>query len=579
MIEQVKRLWPLLPRKDRLFFVVVAALLRVGFAIFTAHWARLVLDALVARDNSAIYYLLRLAVFVLLGEMIIRYLQIKVAGTFAETSIAALREKIATHLLRVKMSDFNKQHSGDYISRLTNDLGRVQEFVTQTLGNIIFLPLAAVFALAYMLYASWQLTAIVVLGAPLLLVTATVLGAPIGRLSKELQEKLAVATTLTQESTQGMEVARAFGLKEHLVRQFARAVDEARRCQWALVGRRMAMGGVSFLLMIFSFFLCFGVGGWFVIRGDISIGELMAFVQLMTHLTDPMSRMPQLLAAMRSELAAAERAVALLALEPESTAGIAPQAVGPTAIEFAEVDFQYEGREEKALAGLSFVVPEGQCVALVGASGSGKSTLLRLVTRLYAPQNGQVSVFGLPAERWHLERLREQVAVVSQDNFLFPISVLENIRYGWPAATEDEVVAAAQAAYAHEFILALPEGYATMVGEMGARLSGGQKQRLALARAFLKNSPILLLDEATSALDVQSEVLVQEALDTFMRQRTVLVVAHRLTTIIRADRVLVLDQGRIIESGKHHELMAKGGAYADLYARQWRTNSPGKEAV
>ncbi|MBT9158381.1 MAG: putative multidrug export ATP-binding/permease protein [Firmicutes bacterium] len=579
MIEQVKRLWPLLPRKDRLFFVVVAALLRVGFAIFTAHWARLVLDALVARDNSAIYYLLRLAVFVLLGEMIIRYLQIKIAGTFAETSMAALREKIAAHLLRVKMTDFNKQHSGDYISRLTNDLGRVQEFVTQTLGNIIFLPLAAVFALAYMLYASWQLTAIVVLGTPLLLVTATVLGAPIGRLSKELQEKLAVATTLTQESTQGMEVARAFGLKEHLVRQFARAVDEARRCQWTLVGRRLAMGGLSFLLMIFSFFLCFGVGGWFVIRGDISIGELMAFVNLMNHLTDPMSRMPQLLAAMRSELAAAERAVALLTLEPESTAGIVPQAVGPTAIEFAEVDFQYEGREEKALAGLSFTVPEGQCVALVGASGSGKSTLLRLVTRLYAPQSGQVSVFGLPAERWHLGRLREQVAVVSQDNFLFPISVLENIRYGWPDATEDEVVAAAQAANAHEFILALPENYATMVGEMGARLSGGQKQRLALARAFLKNSPILLLDEATSALDVQSEALVQEALDTFMRQRTVLVVAHRLTTIIRADRVLVLDKGRIIESGKHHELMAQGGAYADLYARQWHTSLPGKEAV
>ncbi|KAF0193663.1 MAG: tycD [Bacillota bacterium] len=579
MIKQIAKLWPLLPGKGRLIFVVAASLGLVGFSVYSAHLGRLIFDSLVARDIANVYYWLRLAVAISVGDLLLRYLRIKMAGTFAENSVAALREKISAHLLRVTMTDFGKQHGGDYISRLTNDLSRVQEFVTNTLGSLIFLPLAAIFALAYMLYASWQLTLIVVLSTPFLLICASVLGAPIGRLSKQLQEKLAVATALTQESTHGMEIARAFNLKENLSAQFERAVHEALVCQWALVGRRLAMGGVSFLLTLSSFFLCFGVGGWFVIRGQLSLGELMAFVQLMNHLTDPMSRMPQLLASMRAELAAAERAVNLLDLESEATAGAVPSFSGQTAIEFSDVVFNYAGSEDPVLSGLSFSVQEGQTVALVGASGSGKTTALRLVSRLYASRSGRVSVRGLSVAEWDLADLRQEIGTVSQDNFLFPISVLENIRYGRPDANELEVVAAAQAANAHEFIVALTHGYATDVGEMGARLSGGQKQRIALARAFLKNAPILLLDEATSALDVQSEALVQAALERFMQNRTVLVVAHRLSTIINADRVVVLEKGRIVDSGTHHELIAKGGMYADLYERQWNSRGMDKEAV
>jgi len=560
-------------------FIVVASLARVIFSVYVAHWARLILDALVKSDSAGIYTLLRIGGAVLFGDFLLRYLVVRVSGAFAEDSMAALREKIVAHLLRVTSVEFNRQHGADYISRLTNDLARIQEFAVSTLGNVIFLPLAAILALAYMLYVSWQLTAIVVLGTPLLLLTATLLSAPIGRLSKELQEKLAITTTLTQESAQGMEVARVFGLSEHLRTEFAKAVHEAFMLQWALVGRRMLMGGISFLLTLLSFFLCFGVGGYFVVRGFLSVGELMAFVQLMDRLTEPMSRMPQLLASLRSELAAAERAVSLLDLTQESNEGRLPAVSDPATIKFSGVSFQYEGREGKALDGLSFSIEEGQTVALVGASGSGKTTALRLVNRLYTPEQGQIYVGGLAVSDWRLDALRAQVAVVAQDSFLFPVSVLDNIRYGLPSAALSEVMAAAKAAHAHEFITALPQGYDTLVGERGARLSGGQKQRIALARAFLKDAPILLLDEATSALDVQSEALVQAALEQFMKRRTVLVVAHRLTTIVNADRVLVLDGGRIVESGSHLDLLAQGGVYAELYQRQWQNGEIAQEAV
>jgi len=579
IVKQIAGLWPLLPSKGGLIFVVVASLGLVGFAIFLAHLIRMLFDALAVGDGTAVGYWLRIAAAVIAGELSLRYLRIKAAGTFAENSTAQLREKVTAHLLRVPMADFTKQHGADYISRLTNDLSRVQDFVTNTLGNIIFMPLAAVLALVYMLYTSWQLTLIVVLGTPLLLVVASLLGGPIGKLSKELQEKLAVASALTQESTQGMEVARAFNLRGHLSKQFAKALRDALLCQWALVWRRVSMGAVSFLLTLMSFFLCFGVGGWFVISGQMTGGELMAFVQLMDHLTGPMSRLPGLLAAARADLAAGERIVDLLGMATEQTAGLVPSDSSSAVLEFRAVDFSYEGREEKVLEGVSFAVKKGETVAIVGASGSGKTTLLRLISRLYHPRGGEIKVRGLDVERWSLEDLRGEISIVAQDSYLFPLSVRENILYGRPAASEDEVVAACQAAHAHEFIVSLPQGYATDVGELGGRLSGGQKQRLALARAILKDAPLLLLDEATSALDVQAEALVQEALERFMKNRTTLVVAHRLSTIINADRVIVLDKGHVVEEGTHHGLLARGGVYADLYQRQWSNGQTRLEAV
>jgi len=574
MYKQLKGIWPLLAGKEKLAFVAVSSLGLVAFSIYMAHLIRLLADSLLAGQATAVYGYLRVFLAVIGGELLLRYLRVWAAGSFAEHSVAAVRERIASHILRLPLPEYTRFHAADYISRLTNDLSKLQELANNTLGNLVFLPVAGVGAAVYMLISSWQLTLVVVLGTPLLLVCASVLSAPIARLSKQLQERMADMTVLTQESVQGMEIARAFNLGEHLGTKFLRTMRDVVALQWRLVAYRVGMGATSFLLLLLSFFLCFGVGGWLVIQGRMSLGELMAFVQLMNHLTEPMSRVPQLLASLRGELAATERAFLLLQLPAERAGGqavnTAVTAPSP-AVAFSGVTFTYPDRSEPALSEVSFAVEPGETVALVGASGSGKSTVLRLINGLYSPQLGEVSVAGLPVAQWNLEILREQVAVVAQDSFLFPVSVKENILFGSCNASESDIEQAAKTANAHEFVSTLPASYDTPVGELGGRLSGGQRQRLSLARAFLRNSPILLLDEATSALDVQSEALVQDALTKYGQGRTVIIVAHRLSTIVSADRVIVFDRGRVAETGTHQALLAKKGIYHDLYEKQWIT--------
>jgi len=579
MYKQLKRILPLLPGKEKLLFVVIASLGMVGFSIYLAHLIRILVDSLIAQQATQVYAALRIAVSVIACELVLRYLRIRAAGTFAEQSVAMIRERIANHIIRLPMAEYAKLHAADYISRLTNDLARLQELANSTLGNLVFLPLAGVGALIYMLISSWQLTLVVVLGTPLLLVCASVLSAPIAKLTKSLQVRMAELTVLTQESLQGMEVARAFNLRDHLTAKFAATMSGVLALQWALVGYRVGMGATSFVLLLLSFFLCFGVGGWLVIQGRMSLGELMAFVQLMNHLTDPMSRVPQLIASLRGEVAAIERALEPLAIEPELRAGKVPVTSSAIAVEFENVSFAYPERQEEALSQVSFTVREGETVALVGASGSGKSTALRLITGLYVPSQGEILVQGLPVTQWELESLRQRIAVVAQDSYLFPLSVGENIGLGRYGSTADDIASAARAAHAHEFVADLPSGYDTPVGELGGRLSGGQRQRLALARAFLKGAPILLLDEATSALDTQSEALVQAALSKFEQGRTVIVVAHRLSTIVSADRVVVFEQGRVAEMGTHHDLLAQGGIYRGLYERQWNNTQAERQAV
>lgn len=571
MYKQLKNVWPLLPGKGKLAFVALASLGLVAFSIYMAHLVRLLADSLVAGQGVAVYHWLRLSVVIIGGELLLRFLRILAAGSFAEHSVAAVRERIANHVLRLGMPEYTRYHAADYISRLTNDLTKLQDLANNTLGNLIFLPLAGVCAAIYMLVSSWQLTLVVVLATPLLLICASLLSAPIARLSKKMQERMAEITVMTEESVQGMEVARAFDLGQYLGAKFERAVGEALAIQWKLVRYRVGMGATSFVLLLLSFFLCFGVGGWFVIQGRMSLGELMAFVQLMNHLTDPMSRVPQLLVSLRSELAATERALLVLKTPAERVDGEISSVAG-SSVHFRNVTFTYPDRNEPALTDITFSVEPGETVALVGASGSGKSTVLCLINGMYSPQQGEVMVAELAVSQWSLEALRERVAVVAQDSFLFPSTVRENIRLGRFGCSEDDILTAAKEANAHEFVMELPFGYDTAIGEFGGRLSGGQRQRLSLARAFLKSSSILLLDEATSALDVQSEAKVQEALSRHRQGRTVIIVAHRLSTIVGADRVIVFDQGRIAEVGTHQELLERGGIYCDLYKNQWTSS-------
>jgi ABC-type multidrug transport system fused ATPase/permease subunit len=328
---------------------------------------------------------------------------------------------------------------------------------------------------------------------------------------------------------------------------------------------------------ILPFLITFGFGGYLAIQGHMTFGALMSFVIMLNYVANPLSSLPAAIAGISQAAGAAARTFEILDQEIERSDGeelIDVDAPGPIVC-LDHVDFAYD--EEPVLEGLSLSVERGQTVALVGPSGSGKTTLLKLVLGFYPLEDERLFLFGQDLNLVSLSSARRQMAFVAQDTYLFPVSIAENIACGRPGASQAEIEAAARMANIHEFIVSLPEGYATPVGERGARLSGGQRQRLALARAILRDAPLLLLDEPTSALDTESEALVQEALERFMADRTTIVIAHRLSTIRGADRVLVLDEGRIVEQGSHDELMARQGRYRELYLRQFDEPGPPAE--
>ena len=565
----LRRLVSLLPKKSLLGYALASTVIISVLTVYEAHVLRGLMDAVVAADMRQFGRWLWIVLGVTAIQVLLLFFRQRVSGQYTEQGIAMLREQSMAALTAAPLRDFEKQHSGDYISRLTVDINRVQEFCKTTLPNVIFQPLTAAMATVYLLVLNWKLTLITLFGVPAIFIVGSILSAPLQRFSKVYQEKLAKVNASTQDTIAGIEIARAFGLEEQLKQRFDSYANEAKLSGLALSLRQILMAGLSDLLGVTPFLICFGFGGWWVIRGELSTGSLVAYIQLLNHLTFPIGQLPQLMGRVKSDMAAADRVLELIDIVPEASEGERPSIEEIKSVVFDSVVFQYR-ENNPVLRGVSFTVNQGETVAIVGASGCGKTTALKLIARLYSADAGQILVNGLAVDEWSLHALRNAIAVVSQDNYLFAGSIRENIAYGRPDASDDSIVEAACAANAHDFIQSLPEGYDSLVGELGGKLSGGQKQRIALARAILKNAPLLLLDEATSALDTQSEALVQDALEKLMQGRTAIVVAHRLSTIQKADRIVVLSEGSVVAIGTHSELLASRGIYADLYERQLR---------
>ena len=422
--------------------------------------------------------------------------------------------------------------------------------------------------MAYMLWRNWLLALIAVFAAPAVFAIVGRLNAPMMAVSKEAQETLAKANEVGAESLAGAETVRSFRLQDRLYESFRRHTDK-----WLILSRRtgsiqsasIALGfGASFA----PFILVLGMGGFMVLRGRIGIGVLMAFLDLMNYVAFPMQQLPSMLTQIGGSAASAERVLGLLETPVERQGGrdFAPNPSQPM-VEFRDVTFAYPGSSSPTLAGLSFSLYAGETVALVGASGSGKTTVIRLLLGDFAQESGEVRVFGHPVHEWSLEALRRRFSYVSQSTYLFPFSVLENLRLD-RKDDDEQARRAASIAQAAEFAESLPEGYNTPVGEVGNRISGGERQRLSLARAILRRSDILLLDEATSALDYRSERQVIEGLKEHFAGATTLVIAHRLSSVQHANRILVLSDGRVAESGTHEDLLALGGKYHQLYSVQ-----------
>lgn len=476
-----------------------------------------------------------------------------------------LRNAVFSRLQDLSMGFFSGSRTGELISRLANDTALVERAVAQVLADLVRQPVLLLGAAGALLWMNWKLAVLMLTLFPLCIVPIALFGRRVRRASRQGQERLADLLSIAQEAITGARIVRAYGGETFERTRFAVHSREVFRRIMQVMRARAAMEPIIVELGILGVSLLL-VYAWYV---KMPIGDFFAFALALMLLYDPVKKLGGLSVAIEQSCAAADRIFEII--DAPVTVRESPTAVALEPeireIRFDGVGFAYDGAP--VLQGIQLTVRAGECVAIVGASGGGKTTLVSLVPRFFDASTGTVSVNGRDVRDYSLRSLRERIGVVTQDTFLFNDSVANNITYGREGDSREAIEAVSRRAHAHEFVSEMPSGYDTVVGERGVRLSGGQRQRLAIARALMRNPPILILDEATSALDTESERLVQAALEDLMVGRTVLVIAHRLSTVQRATRIVVLDRGRIVEEGRHEELLARGGVYRRLYDLQF----------
>tara|TARA_B110000438_G_scaffold31953_1_gene31450 strand:- start:15 stop:1766 length:1752 start_codon:yes stop_codon:yes gene_type:complete len=481
-------------------------------------------------------------------------------------AITDFRIKLFKHLHTLSLSFFVKRRTGEIVSRMTNDITTIENIVTDLPATLLQQSIRLFGGIIIITYMNWKLTCLILVLAPVLVLFARTFGRKLKKLSTEIQDKLAVSTTVLEENISCIQVVKSFVRSKLENERFGNAVEDSFQSAKKRVIISSFFGpSIGFIAFSTSLILLW-YGGREVILGEISPGELIAFILYATIIAGPMGSFARLYARMQEGVGASKRVFEILAMEGEvrdlPDAKPLPRIEGK--VELDDVHFHYRD-DQKVIQGISFTVEPGQTIALVGPSGAGKSTLVQLLHRFYDPIKGEIRIDGIPLKSAQQSSYWQQIGIVPQETILFGGTIVENIEYAKPGVTKEEVIQAAKAANAHNFIMETPEGYETVVGEKGIRLSAGQRQRIAIARAILKNPRILILDEATSALDNESELLIQEALERLMQGRTSFIIAHRLSTIHNAERIIVMDKGKIIENGNHSQLMKEEGLYHKLY--------------
>ncbi|MFN8495086.1 MAG: ABC transporter transmembrane domain-containing protein [Caldilineaceae bacterium] len=510
----------------------------------------------------------------------------------AQRTIADLRLALHHHLLQLPLQFFTNRRVGELISRISNDVTTLQDALVDAPVSLSRQLLTVIGGLAFMLWLNWRLTLIILVLIPPIMFVATFYGKRLKRLAAAAQDRQADAAVVLEEMLSGVRVVKSFGREQYEATRYRQAIETSFATTTEQARQRATFVPIISLLGFSAIVILLWYGGRQVIDGVMTPGELIAYLFYMVFVSGPLAESASLWGRIQEAIGVARRIFEILDSKPE--AGLLPPVALPAAaqfpprpmesgwgeavrgqVRFVDVGFRYTNGENAegptVLQAINLEAQPGEIIALVGYSGGGKTTLVNLIPRFYDPTNGHIEIDGQDIRQMPLAYLRNQLALVPQETFLFGGTVRENIAYGKLDASDAEIQTAAEAAYAHEFIAKLPDGYQTIVGERGVKLSAGQRQRIAIARALLKDPRILILDEATSALDTESERWVQAALERLMEGRTSFVIAHRLSTIQRADCILVLDQGRIVERGAHEVLLAQGGLYRRLYDMQFAT--------
>ena len=570
MMIYLRLLRYLRPYVTKTLMAVACMLLATSASLYVPWIVRDIIDGVLVSKNVALLNAITagiIVVFALRGFFV--YGQNYLMSFISQKIVIDLREALFRHFQRLSVSYFDHSRTGKVLSYMTNDVGALQGALAQNIIELSTESLTLVGSLGAMFYLHWQLALLTLITVPLVAQAMKLFGVKLRKASGTMQQRTAEITSVLQEMIVSIRLIRLFVREDYEIDRFNRENENNFNAQMKAAQLSATLTPVVEFLAAIAVTTIVWYGGNEVISGNLTSGSLIAFLVYSVNISNPVKRLGNVYGSIQRAVAAAERVFDVLDTSPEIQD--APGAIELPSVKgrvtFENVTFEYRAGEP-ALRNMSIDIPPGQVLAIVGPSGAGKSTIANLLPRFYDPQEGRILIDNVDIKNVTVRSLREQIAMVPQDTILFSASIFENILYGRLDATREEVMEASRAANAHDFILQLPDGYDTQIGERGCQLSGGQRQRISIARAILKDPRILILDEATSALDAESERLVQEALDKLMVGRTTLVIAHRLSTIQRADSILVLDKGRMIECGCHADLLESGGLYCKLYSLQ-----------
>lgn len=566
------------PYKYRIFATIIVGIIKFGIPMLIPLLIKYAIDGVINNHalttDEKVHHLtiaigITLFIFVIVRPPI-EFIRQYLAQWTSNKILYDIRKKLYNHLQALSARFYANNQVGQVISRVINDVEQTKDFILTGLMNIWLDCITIIIALSIMFFLDVKLTLAALFIFPFYILTVYVFFGRLRKLTRERSQALAEVQGFLHERVQGISVVKSFAIEDNEAKNFdkkntnflTRALKHTRWNAYSFA----AINTVTDIGPI----IVIGVGAYLAISGSITVGTLAAFVGYLELLFGPLRRLVASFTTLTQSFASMDRVFQLIDEDYDIKNGVGAQPIEikQGRIDIDHVSFQYNDNEAPILKDINLSIEKGETVAFVGMSGGGKSTLINLIPRFYDVTSGQILIDGHNIKDFLTGSLRNQIGLVQQDNILFSDTVKENILLGRPTATDEEVVEAAKMANAHDFIMNLPQGYDTEVGERGVKLSGGQKQRLSIARIFLNNPPILILDEATSALDLESESIIQEALDVLSKDRTTLIVAHRLSTITHADKIVVIENGHIVETGTHRELMSKQGAYEHLYSIQ-----------